>query len=324
MASLLEAFIDIKEKYDGRYPNIIYIAVGSANNIDHQYPPFLKKILFKINVRLSIILIDGDLEDIPLSKSILPDNTQLYSIKENLVLDDDELSLYNNKTYNCFEILREINKFCMETYTTLIYQSYTGIDMQKVAMLFDNDIKQHLNHIIYGIGERCNDDCFLDLNNKKYDFLIKYDGNIHLYNPYYYLMNEIKFEEALKIYGEETIEIIIEKNTNAKIIFKNYFIEHILCVLRTFYMILHDQECEIYEYIWKNIPKNDKNLRYLYESKQYDKLYRQIKELYYESHYVKILISFTKLKNNPIEFIDTITTNTDPYKWINDLLILIQ
>jgi hypothetical protein len=241
MASLLEAFIDIKEKYDGRYPNIIYIAVGSANNIDHQYPPFLKKILFKINVRLSIILIDGDLEDIPLSKSILPDNTQLYSIKENLVLDDDELSLYNNKTYNCFEILREINKFCMETYTTLIYQSYTGIDMQKVAMLFDNDIKQHLNHIIYGIGERCNDDCFLDLNNKKYDFLIKYDGNIHLYNPYYYLMNEIKFEEALKIYGEETIEIIIEKNTNAKIIFKNYFIEHILCVLRTFYMILHDQ-----------------------------------------------------------------------------------
>jgi len=318
-------FEDIKNKFDYNRPNIIYIAVGSANNVDQQFPPFLINLITKYNPKISIILIDGLLEDIPISKLIISGyDIELYTIKENVVFNENDLQMYNDKiTFNYIDKIKMLNQYCMDTYTTLIYQSYTGVYMREIAELFDKDITKHLDHIIYGIGERDNTGCFIDFTNKKYDFLTKFNQYIHIYNPYYYSLNDIPFEEAIDFYGIENIHEIIEKNNYAKIMMNEYFIEKILPVFRTFFLILKDPDTELHPYIWNYLP-NNLNLHKLYESKQYGELFKQIKILYSQSLIIKFVISFANLKISPNEFIDIITANDNPYKWIDHFNLLVR
>jgi hypothetical protein len=196
--------------------------------------------------------------------------------------------------------------------------------MREIAELFDNDIADHLDHIIYGIGERDNTGCFLDFTNKKYNFITKHHNYIHIYNPYYYSINEKPFEEAIEFYGIENLIEIMEKNNNAKIIVNEYFIGKILPVLRVFYLILKDPNENLNPYIWSNIPSNNLNLHNLYESKQYSELFKQIKILYSQSLLVKFIISFANLKCSPNEFLDIITTNDNPYRWVEHFNMLVR
>lgn len=324
MSLFKDVLDDIQYNFDYNRPNFIYIAVGSANNAEQQCPPFVINLMNKYNPKISIILIDGALEDNPVGQPIaLNYGMTMYTLKENVVFCENEKQMYKDEiTFNYTDNLKLMNQYCMNTYTTLVYQSYTGIYMKEVAEIFDNDIATHLEHIIYGIGERDNTGCFLDFTNKKYNFITKHHHYIHIYNPYYYSLNEIPYEEAIEFYGIENINEIMEKNNNAKIIMNEYFIEKILPVLRAFFLILKDPDTNLNPYIWNFILSDKSHLLNLYESKRYNELFKQIKNLYSQSLLIKNIISFAQLKISPNEFIDIITSNDNPYKWVDHFKLL--
>ena len=107
-------FENIRDEFDYNRPNIIYIAVGSANNVDQQFPPFLINMITKYNPKISVILIDGLLEDIPVSQSIISSyNIRLYTIKENVVFNDDNIRMYNARiTFNYIDKIKMMNQYC--------------------------------------------------------------------------------------------------------------------------------------------------------------------------------------------------------------------
>jgi len=323
MSSFDDVLYEIQSNYDPTRPNFIYIAVGSANNAEQQCLPFLIILSIEYDVKISIILIDGELEDDPLGfPTALTYGMTMYTLKEFVIFNDTDIK---KNTYNYTNQLKKMNDHCINTNTTLVYQSYTGVYMKEIAELFDIDITNHLNHIIYGIGERDNTGCFIDFTNKKYEFITKnHSLCIHIYNPYYYSINNKPFDEAIDFYGIENLIEIAEKNNNAKNIVNEYFIEKILPVLRIFFLILKDPNENLNPYIWSIIPPNNLNLYDLYSLKQYDKLFKQIKMLYSQSLIIKSIISFANLKCSPIEFIDEITIGNNPYKWVDQFKMLVQ
>ena len=116
----------------------------------------------------------------------------------------------------------------------------------------------------------------------------------------------------------------MEKNNNAKLNVNEYFIDKILPVLRTFFLICKDSEMNLNPYIWDYIPSNNLDLRNLYQSKQYIELFRQIKKLYSDSLLIKFIISFANLKCSQNEFIEIITMNDNPYKWVEHYNLLVR
>ena len=325
--SLFEHVLDdIGANIDFGRPNIIYIAVGSANNAEQQCPPFLINLATKYNSKISIILIDGLLEEIPLCHPIaLRYGMQMYTLKENVVFNENQREMYKDDiTFDYTDNLKIMNQYCMNTYTTLVYQSYTGVYMKEIAELFDNDIIKHLDHIIYGIGERDNTGCFLDFTNKRYNFITKEYQYIHIYNPYYYLSNDIPLDEAIDFYGIENMDEIIEKKAHAQHIMNEHFIERVFPVIRTFYLILKDSKTHFNPYIWNYISSDKSHLLQLYESKQYNELFKQIKILYSQSLLIKNIVSFANLKISPNEFMDIITTNDNPYRWVDHFNSLVK
>jgi hypothetical protein len=224
------------------------------------------------------------LEDSPLAKKIFEEyGVTLFTIKENVFYNDVEIQ--DSARCNSFDYtdsLKELNKYCVETRTTLIYQEYTGRVMNVIAEIFQNNIIHNLDHIIYGLGERDDAGCYLDFTDDKYDLLIKYDDNIcHIYNPYYYLYNSKHFSEAIDLFGIENIHNIIKKNKNVKKILSKYFNDYILSTLRIFYILIKDKDqVRIFDHVWKQFEDNEQEFKSLYESCEYTILFEKIKEFF--------------------------------------------
>jgi len=60
--------------------------------------------------------------------------------------------------------LRDINKYAMEENITLLYHDFTGRRNSVLAEYFDPELKNHLNHIVYGMSARQDHGCYFDLS----------------------------------------------------------------------------------------------------------------------------------------------------------------
>ena len=182
---------------DPSVPICIYIGVGSAAHMRngniladehyHQYPKFLEEMHHAINMVSFHILIDPTLEDPPFmvidkSKNIYENikkndmyvsicgNHYVYSLKKSI-------SILGDIRYGELDITEEmhiLNRLAMEMNILLVYADYTGRSIKPIAKYFDEYIGSHLDHIIYGLGNRSHYECYIDLtsNLSKFAYIV--------------------------------------------------------------------------------------------------------------------------------------------------------
>ena len=177
-------------------PVFIYIGVGTyagLKNKDgilepqnyHQYPPFLQDLKNKIvDLNLFIVLIDPMQEQPPymvearLQAGLLArfqiveggSEPPIYTTNDRRIVIYSLLQSVYTDPYECYgdsinitEELRGLNKYAMAENITLLYHDFTGRRNSVLAEYFDDEIKTHLNHVIYGMSSRVDHGCYFDL-----------------------------------------------------------------------------------------------------------------------------------------------------------------
>jgi len=215
--------IEIKDNI--KQQKLIYVAIGSANNFEQQYPSFINTVLNKYNINMNelnemndcnnkidihIYLIDPEMESQPrvvkqlfknANKTILCNKFtkynygifNIYSFEYPVSYPGGEI---NTNTYfkNIISLLTFFNNLTNSAIKNdwfVVVQDYTGRDINKLSLHYDKFIKQpeHLCHIIYGLGSRINSGCFVKLSKPLYDFVLSKDDKIKVFNPYYHDYN---------------------------------------------------------------------------------------------------------------------------------------
>lgn len=234
---------------------IIYIAVGSAMNDtnyydssgclnipesnDQQFPLFLKN-MKAINPQFPthVILIDELLEKPPsvvcnknkqkqdeYEMSLIGNtehyynqniNTHVYAIREYVTYEP----YTSEKNYNITKTLEHLNKLAMQHNWFVVFQDYCGKYVGLLAQHFDELLKGHLDHIVYGIAAREDFSCYIDLTLPVCQFDFKVDsGKITVFNPYNYNYTQLKEMHNDFINGKTVSDIVKEQiNTKLKMI----------------------------------------------------------------------------------------------------------
>ena len=176
----------INEQSRGNNPIVIYTGVGVAAHgaapVEpqhyHQYPPFLQKIKNEVrDSTIFLVLIDPFLEPVPV---VVRDF--------NLVLDSPFVEVYVDKTHSLYvycvrqwvytdvdtpvtqdgaqnitATLRDLNAFAQAQQITTLYHDFSGRRNNLLAELFDVELAEHLDTIIYGFMLRADLGCYVDL-----------------------------------------------------------------------------------------------------------------------------------------------------------------
>jgi hypothetical protein len=200
----------------------IYIAIGSAHNIEQQIHPSFNNENSQIsNSIFYIILFDSMLENIPLC---LLDNTSEKNIQEkkyiNYVKEDNIFKFTKNTNeyylfhYNInirykfrdpFDIdniditdeLEKLNKLAIKNNYFVLVTDYSGGNIDLLAYHFDESIGEHYNHIIYGFPSRLNILCLADFKLKHVQ--LAFINAMEIFNP----------QKLLYMSGDEIINYIV-------------------------------------------------------------------------------------------------------------------
>ena len=173
------------EASDQHGPVLIYYGVGTAaglRNADgilegenyHQFPPFLQNLKNEIpELNIHLVLMDPNQEHPIYMKNDM--GLGLTEITEDLYVSDRvtiyvlRKDVYTQETHDPAALNITHDLVCMNTYAminniTLMYHNFTGRSNETIAELFDQDLMEHLDHIIYGFGNRQDLGCYFNLN----------------------------------------------------------------------------------------------------------------------------------------------------------------
>jgi hypothetical protein len=326
--------------------------IDQKNN--QQYPQFLKtlKELLPFDP-LHIILIDPNLENPPFITWDMTKNNNKHS--DEWILDDKynkyEINYYKNiistinvytlKSYvkcypyidnylgtNIDDFFVKLNNYSIEHNWFTVVHNFSGINMQILAILYDKQLKHHINHIIYGTASRTDDGCNFDLTNLNSQYVYEiYENKIHVFNPF--LNSNKKNNEILKIselsqYDEKSkintniIKEQIKEYNNFK---KNLILNEIMTFIRQFGMLLVDPEKVNLNSVYINnlLLSNltyEFNLQNLYQNKEYDKILNIFIKLLHDELVSYFCISFGE--NTEIIItnkINIMLAEKNPYRW---------
>uniref|UniRef100_A0A6C0IHR8 Uncharacterized protein n=1 Tax=viral metagenome TaxID=1070528 RepID=A0A6C0IHR8_9ZZZZ len=343
----------IKENIDLGSKNIIYLGVGTAASFREedggalsqknyqQYPPFLQHLQNAIpNSCLSIILIDPNQEDPPY---MVKDKGLVYNNDVNNIYTSPNLTLYtwrenvhtepyrNKLGIDITPHLKDLNQYAMENGILFIYHDFTGRENRILAEYFDEDVKDHLDHIIYGLGLREDFGCYFDLTDpcSYHPFHVNSSGHIKLFNVYYYCVNE-------KLAQLQT-DIERKYNNNDKDIFNAhmekmlFIVKHevnnvTLQALRVVFRLITGEEI-------KDFDKDAANFIFLNNNEKKSKCLRLIQEKNYTDLYDFLLTEFGKkldivaiykgLDITGREILEFITLGDDPFAWYNNVKLFL-
>jgi hypothetical protein len=220
--------------------------------------------------------------------------------------------------------LRDLNKFAIDSGSLLIYHNFTGKDNRYLAEFFDEELKDHLDHIIYGLGLREDFGCYFDLTDlcSYHPFYIDTNNHIKLFNIYYYIMNE-------KLY-------LLRNDINSKFKFKfndSIFTSHMerilnivkhelnnvtLQVLRTVFLLIIGEEAQQIDtnLIFFDYEKRNKCVD-LITNKSYSELYDFLLTEFGKK--LDIVSVFKGLEVSGREMLEFITLGDDPFDWYNNV-----
>lgn len=343
-------------------PHLIYIGVGTyaglretdgtlADKNYHQYPPFLQHLKNSIpDLHLSIILIDPYQENPPymvqdkgleLKEFVIDDNVILPNFSQNFsdiyCSQDKSLTLYTLRHHvytdpfknyhddgiNITTHLREINNYAIEKDIPFIYHDFTGRDNRVLAEFFDEELKQHLDHIIYGLGLREDFGCYFDLTSpcSYYPYIINPNGKIRFFNIYYYFFNEklnCMNQDIINKYNMHIINDHLERTL--KIV--NYELTNTMMqAMRFAFRLVRGQEIKDHDLIISEFNFMLGNKRSICLSLLNDKKHHDLYE-YLLNEFGKKLDIIAFIKKMDItgkEMLSFIILDDDPFKWYNNV-----
>ena len=365
---LQNILLDIKAQFNLERKTVIYLGVGTAAGYRepdgslaqknyHQYPPFLQHLKNTVpDLHLSIILIDPQQEDPPymVKDQVLqdnkgtdnkgpdnkgPDNQDIY------ISNDQTLTLYtlreevytepytNTSGRDITPLLREFNQFAIENNILFIYHNFTGRDNRLLAEYFDNELKEHLDHIIYGLGMREDFGCYFDLTSEAsfYPYYFDERGSIKLFNLYYFIVNKKLncIQQAIRRYSIHNNihnNNIIAKHMDTIItIIKTELINVMLQVLRVVFRLIHGEEIKEFDkgaltFTCMVGGKRSQCLQYL-TNKDYVFLYDFLLNEFGEK--LEIIVIFKQLDITGRQMLELITLDNDPFKWYNNVKLFV-
>lgn len=235
---------------------INYIAIGSASHMvkqvddkfileskyNQQNPRFLKNLRCKLpHTLIRIFLIDEMLENPPFITqdafgkfndavwkerfNNYGDLIKVYQHKhEKLIIYACNFNVYYYlQKENCLNIepfFNKINECSTKNNWFSVIHDFSGTDISNKSFAFDNELKSHINHIIYGLGYRNNNDSYINVDDDLCDFYyLKCDQyEISVLNPYNklitpeYIENILIKEVNYKEYIKKLIEIMLASN----------------------------------------------------------------------------------------------------------------
>ena len=346
-------------------PIFMYICVGGATHIDnnsiiepnnyHQFPPYLQHIKNTLpNVNFIVVLIDGlqetpprvahdyNLQEMPNTNQTYYSNNdrtmKVFVLKEYVCTDVDEELFNSVNTINITNELKSMNTFAKNYDITLLYDTFTGRDVSKLAYYFDLNNNEHLDQIVYGIGGRNNHGCETRLTDYSTYYPYRLDTHrynirpiIKLYNYYNYIVNNTysKMTYDLIKYPREMHEWAELQKTQLRKNKLDNFKNNQLTILRQIrYLINGTSDILInFEYFedYKISKEYSILFKDLYENKEYALMYELFSN--YISSELDIVIKLTNIDINGEYMLDMITTNDDPYKWYdsyNNLLSVLR
>ncbi len=243
----------------------------------HQFPPALQKLYMQIpNLQIFCIYIDPSLENIPF---ITQDNRMnnklnlsewkpghngfsfennritIYPFRKNIIVNSTKEYPYRISEYvNITDELSRLHKICIENNCTYLYHDFSGNDntkyIEKYFVESDIPIKNHIDHIIYGLGNGNINGCYYDFRKPEAHlaYLVKNTPNRPMISVFSinYILNSYQNQDNQNVYrdiitylnqviesfGDDNIEII----TSIMCVFIETFIsqfrDYILYILR--------------------------------------------------------------------------------------------
>jgi hypothetical protein len=287
------------DRLDTIEPNsIVYVSIGSAAHMmkkkdnsnqyileptyNQQYPIFLQNLRKKYtHIPIHIFLMDPELES-P-SWIISNENRQISDnikyIDSDIYLDkSNNLQIYEFRhlvSYPCdhypsthsiriHDFLNKLNNYSIKYNWLTVCHDFSGRNIAKLAYYYDDMLRGHLNHIIYGLAARDDRNCYIDLCLPECDFVSDYDGkSITVFNPYDCIKNNI------------SDNIIISKQIElSRKVSKDHIINDILTCMRQIGLVLDGENIQIS--VWDTAYIRDKYtlpIDKMIEEKEFEILY---------------------------------------------------
>jgi hypothetical protein len=337
-------------------PVFIYVGVGTAANTKerlplehyHQFPPFLQDLHNKIpNLHLFLILIDPLQENPPyvvsdyMLQGIQGNNThyksefiQTFVYRQRVYTDPD----LNEADLNITPMLRDLNTFAKEKQISLLYHDFTGRQTALVAEYFDNENKEHLDQIIYGMSAREDHGCFFDLTQPSayFPYKLVYPENsrpiVKMFNYYNYCVNRTYHESALDLqaYPREMQDLAaVQKEQIIRTIHTQFKTTNLSALRQVRKLLLEDQaeqeqdqaeqvQAHMANYIFNDLPKFYREMfKDLFKEGEYDLLYEMV--FNYTASELEKLAQLKELALTGEDLLTFITLDEDPYKWYNTM-----
>jgi hypothetical protein len=349
---------------------VIYLGIGTAagyrepdNTLAdknyHQFPPFLQHLQNSTaNVNLAIILIDPLQENPPYmvaDKGLVQSNRNrdlnntdnnyiycsrsanltLYTLREEVYTDP---YLNNQRGLNITSHLRALNTYAIDNNIIFLYHDFTGRNIRTLAEFFDDELKAHLSHVIYGLGLREDTGCYFDLTHacSYYPSAVDQNGVLKLFNLYDYIVNE-----KLDCLQEDINRKFINHNTNTNTNTNNnhnghLFNEHLekmtslvkhevvqvmLQALRAVFRLITGEEVKEFDAGGLDFPfisgqKREMCLQ-LFNDNKYGDLYEYLMTFFGKKLDIVAYVKGLDLTGR--EMLEFITLGDDPFSWYNNV-----
>jgi hypothetical protein len=319
--------------------HFIYLGVGTAAGLRepdgtlllknyHQYPPFLQDLKNSLaDLHLHIILIDPRQEDPPYMLENNNNNMQDKSLTVYTLRTDVYTEPYKEYNHNNGQditpLLRDLNNYVMLNNIAFLYHDFTGKNNKLLAEYFDEELGEHLDHVIYGLGLCEDNGCYLDLTDpcSYYPYYINPSGHLNFYNLYYYSVNEkigLIQTDIRNKYNNSSREIIAKHHEKLQAILKKEMLNHTLQTLRCVFRLITDENYLPSALEFKGFPLNKQTICLaLYQEKNYGELYTYLLTLFGKK--LDIFANLRGLDMTGREILEFITLDDDPFKWYNNI-----
>jgi hypothetical protein len=233
----------------------------------------------------------------------------------------------NIKGIDITSYLRELNQFAIDSGSLFVYHNFTGRNNRFLAEFFDEELKDHLDHIIYGLGLREDLGCYFDLTDvcSYHPFYIDTNNHIKLFNIYYYIINEkldlLKSDIHSK-FNNNTFHSIFNSHMEQMLLIVKHELNNVtLQALRTVFRLITGEEVQQFDkdvtnFICFNYEKRNKFVN-LITNKNYTELYDFLLTEFGKK--LDIVAIFKGLDISGREILEFITLGDDPFDWYNNV-----
>jgi hypothetical protein len=261
---------------------------------------------------------------------------QTFVYRERVYNDPD----LNEADLNITPMLRDLNAFAKEKQVSLLYHDFTGRQTALVAEYFDNENKEYLDQIIYGMSAREDHGCFFDLTqpNAYFPYKLVYPENsrpiVKMFNYYKYCVNRTYHESAidLQTYPREMQDLAaVQKEQIIRTIHTQFKTTNLSALRQVRKLLIDEQQAEHIEaehieqqdhnmanYIFNDLPKFYREMfKDLFKEQEYDLLYEMV--FNYSASELEKLAQLKELALCGEDLLTFITLDEDPYKWYNTM-----